>query len=411
MKTLRILIVIAWRNLWRSKVRSGVVIAAMSIGIWAAIFLSGFSIGLNEQRTNSALSTYLGYAQVHANGWSDEPAADMLILNIEEVEDAGASTPGFVAQSARLVQSGMANSSRGSLGVMILGVDPAQDTLVSDLHTRIVEGEYLPEFRRVAKAYVGEAFAEELHLEVGKKFTVTFQSANGYLTTENFSVGGIYRTVSSAFDKMTILIPKAYMADKMGVGSDEAHEIVLKTTSKEAADTWAAAMSADFANLEVESWRDVSPELGYADDMMATSLYIFISIIIFAITFGILNTMLMAILERKRELGMLMAVGMNQRRTFFMVVIETLFLGGVGAPLGILIGHITLVISSKSGFDLSAVGDGLNSFGMDAIVYPSTVPDYYLGISLLVVLMTLLASLIPAFRAINLKPVEAIRSV
>ncbi|NVK04051.1 MAG: ABC transporter permease [Flavobacteriia bacterium] len=410
MKTLQILLVIAWRNLWRSKVRSLVVIAAMAMGIWAAIFLSGFSIGMNEQRTNSALSTYLGYAQIHGEGWSDEPTVGLLIPNIEEVVQAGEEAPGYVAHSARLVQMGSANSSRGSVGVRIQGIDPAEDTLVYDIHTRLVEGEYLPEFRRVPKVFVGEAMAEELHLEVGSSFTLRYQSVDGGFMEDRCKVGGTFRTVSSAFDKMNVFIPKEYLADKMGISTSEAHEIVYRTTSKEAAVTWAEGLNGRLEGVEVESWKEVSPELGYADDMMATSLYIFVGIIVFAITFGILNTMLMAILERKRELGMLMAVGMNKSRTFFMVVLETIFLGCVGAPLGIAIGHITLLVSSKSGFDLSAVGEGLNAYGMDAVVYPATVPDYYIGISVMVVSMTLLASLYPAYKALKLNPVEAIRS-
>lgn len=410
MKTLKILIVIAWRNLWRSKVRSLVVIAAMAMGIWAAIFLSGFSIGLNEQRTDSALSTYLGYAQVHGEGWSEEPTAGLLIPSIDEVIQAGAEQVGYVNHTARLVQMGSANSSRGNVGVRIQGVDPAADTLVFDIHNKIVEGEYLPEFRRVPKAFIGLALAEELKLEVGSTFTLKFQGVNGGFVEVRCKVGGLFRTVSSAFDKMNVFLPKDFMANNMGIASDEAHEIVYKTTTKEAAIDWANGLKQVTEGVEVESWKEVSPELGYADDMMATSLYIFVGIIVFAITFGILNTMLMAILERKRELGMLMAVGMNKSRTFSMVVLETLFLGCVGAPLGILIGHFTLLASSKSGFDLSAVGEGLNAYGMDAIVYPATVPEYYVGISIMVVSMTLLASLYPAFKALSLNPVEAIRS-
>lgn len=411
MKTVQILIRIAWRNLWRSKVRSGVVVLAMSMGIWAGIFLSGFSIGMNEQRTDSALSTYVGYAQVHGEGWEDEPATDLLIPNLNEVENTLESTPGFVAYSSRLIQNGMVASSHGANGVVIQGVDPALDTTVYDLQTRIVDGEYLPEGSRIPKAYIGETLAEDLQLKVGSKIQLTLQDFSGYTTQVLFKVGGIFRTVSSAFDKSTIQIRKSDMTQIMGVPEGSAHEIVLKLESKEISTPYVESVRAKTSGIEVESWKEVSPELGYADDMMAFSLYIFIGIIIFAITFGILNTMLMAILERKRELGMLMAVGMNKTRVFFMIVLETLFLGFIGAPIGILIGHFTLLATGKTGFDLSAFGDGLSAYGMDAIVYPMPVPDYYVGISLMVVIMTLLSSIYPAVKALKLNPVQTMRSV
>ncbi|KAB2813849.1 ABC transporter permease [Phaeocystidibacter luteus] len=411
MKTLQIIVTIAWRNLWRNKVRSGVVVLAMTMGIWACIFLAGFSVGMNDQRTDSALSTYVGFAQVHANGWEDERSVELLIPNLEEVIAKSQEIPGYVAHASRLVETGMAASSYGALGVQVQGVDPAMDTLVYDLQTRLIEGEFLPESRRVPRAYVGESLAEELKLEVGSKFQVTLQDVSGYATQALFRVGGIFKTVSSQYDKSTILIRREDMAGLIGVDPSAAHEIVYKISSKEQAIVWAGELSSAFPNAEVMSWKEVSPELGYADDMMATSLYIFIGIIIMAISFGILNTMLMAILERRRELGMLMAVGMNKRRTFFMVMIETIFLGAVGAPIGILVGHLSLIWSGVNGFDLSSVGEGLNAYGMDAIVYPSAVPEYYLGIAVIVVVMTLLFSLYPAYKSIRLNPVQAIRSV
>lgn len=411
MNTLKMTIIIAWRNLWRSKVRSAVVVLAMAIGIWAGIFLSGFSLGMNEQRTDSALSTYLGYAQVHPEGWSEEQLVNMFIPNLEKVEQASQEIPGYVAHTSRLNITGMASSARGSAGVMISGIDPALDTLVCDLNTRLVEGEYFPPSERVSYAYIGTALAEKLKLQLGDWITFDFQNVEGYSAGSRYYIAGMFRTVSSGYDKSTVQVLRSDLTRDIEAAEGVAHEIIYKLKDKESARAWADKLSADFPNLEVESWQDVSPELGYADDMMAVSLYIFIGIILFAITFGILNTMLMAILERKRELGMLMAIGMNKRRTFGMIVLETLFLGTVGAPVGILLGHLTILSTASTGMDLSSVGEGLNAYGMDSVVYPVPVPDYYFGIALMVVIMTLLASLYPAFKALKLNPVEAIRSV
>lgn len=411
MDTLLILLTIAWRNLWRNKVRSMVVVAAMAIGIWAGIFLSGFSLGMNDQRTDAALSTYLGYAQIHANGWNEEPLVDLFIPEMNQVLEKAKNSEAYSAHSARLILMGMAASSRGANGVMIQGVDPAEDSTVFDLYSKLVEGEYLPTAKRVPFAYIGTALAKELKLKLGDKMQLTFQDLSGYPTQALFRIGGMFRTVSSNYDKATVQVRREDLAALMGVSSEAAHEVAFKLKSKEISRPWAEELSVELPLCEVESWQQVSPELGYADDIMDVSLYIFIGIILFAITFGILNTMLMAILERKRELGMLMAVGLNKKRTFSMIVIETLFLGTVGAPLGILMGHFSILASAKTGFDLSSVGEGLNAYGMDSIVYPVPVPDYYGGVAAMVVILTLLASLYPAYKALKLNPVEAIRSV
>lgn len=411
MDTIKILAVIAWRNLWRSKVRSAVVIVAMAMGIWASIFLSGFSIGLNEQRTQSALETYVGFAQVHSKGWKEESSVDLFIPNVAEVENAVRNSEFFEASSARLVLTGMANSSRGSMGIQIQGVDPAADTLVNNLNDLLVEGEYLPEGGRAAYAYIGTALAEELKLQIGDRLPLTFQALDGYPAPYTFFVGGTFKTVSSTFDKMTVIVRKSDLAGYLGIDESKAHEVIIKLSDRNQARAYASNLQAQIPNVEVEAWQEISPELGYADDMMAYSLNIFISIIIFAITFGILNTMLMAILERRRELGMLQAIGMNKSRTFSLIVLETFLLGTIGAPLGIFLGHISLITSGTSGFDLSAFGDGLSSYGMDTMVYPVPVPSYYVSISFMVVTLTLLASLYPAYKALKLNPVQAIRSV
>lgn len=411
MDLFKIIPVIAWRNLWRSRSRSLVVIISMALGIWAGIFLSGFSIGLNEQRTETALHTYLGMVQVHAGGWSEEQSVDKFIPSIQDLEQSMESTSEFKAYSERLIQTGMAASSRGALGVMIQGVTPAQDTLVLDLYAKLTSGEYLPESGRVPYALVGEALADELKLELGDRLQLTFQDVNGYATPALFRVGGTFRTASSMYDKSTVIVRREDLTALMSAPANAAHEMVVMLEDKVQARDWAAQLSARFPELEIEAWQEVSPELGYADDMMAYSLLIFIGIILLALAFGLLNTMLMAILERKRELGMLMAVGLNKKRLFVMIVVETVFLGFFGAPIGILMGHFSLLSLQDTGVDLSVVGEGLNSFGMEAIVYPAPVPHYYLIIAGMVVAMTLLASLYPARKALKLNPVEAIRSL
>ena len=168
-------------------------------------------------------------------------------------------------------------------------------------------------------------------------------------------------------------------------------------------------LALDGTPLVVRGWRSISPELGYADEVMAQSLLLFMTIILLAMAFGILNTMLMAILERTRELGMLMAIGMNKRKLFALIVLETILLSFAGLPIGLALGHFTLALTAKTGISLKGVEKGMAEFGIDSTIYPVTVPEFYLPIAALVFVLAFLSALYPARKALKLNPIESMR--
>ena len=148
----------------------------------------------------------------------------------------------------------------------------------------------------------------------------------------------------------------------------------------------------------------------YETSMAITGLIV-MTIFMFALIFGIINTMLMAVLERTKELGMLMAVGMNKAKVFWMIVIETLMLGLIAAPFGLLLGYLTVTTLGKNGLDLSSYGNGLEEFGMSTIVHPYIEPALYWQLAIAVLITAILGSLYPAWKAVKLRPVEAIRTI
>ena len=196
------------------------------------------------------------------------------------------------------------------------------------------------------------------------------------------------------------------------IGAPLVHEVLVRfeetVDTEEKAGALAAAMP---VGLAVKSWKQVRPELGFADDMMAIMLVLVLGIIMMALLFGIINNMLMAILERRRELGMLMAVGMNKRKLFLMILVETLMLGFVGGPIGILLGDLSTRAMMRIGIDLSSKQDGLAELGVQSMIYPEIVPSYYLIIAVMVITTALIASILPAIKALKLNPVEAIRGI
>ncbi|MBI1286991.1 MAG: FtsX-like permease family protein [Flavobacteriales bacterium] len=400
---------IAWRNVWRNTLRSGVVIASIALGIWAGLFVISISAGLNEQRTKDALDTYISHIQIHNPDFVKDNNVEYRIDNIDAVREDLKNDPDVRAFSERVVLSGMVSSSTGGYGARITGVIPEHERQVSIMYEKIVDGAY---FEGISKnpIVIGRKLAEKLNVDVRKKVVLTFQKDNGDIVAGAFRVAGIYKTSNSKADEMNVFI-RASDANRLLEGSAGFHEVAVMVNNLENVDAIADTLAAELPNLKVQSWREVSPDLGYADEMMMQMLYIIIGIILMALSFGIVNTMLMAVLERKRELGMLMSVGMNKTKVFFMIVIETVFISLVGGPIGVLLGYVTVTYFGHRGIDLSIVGKGLESFGISAIIYPSLEPNFYLNVSVMVIVAAILSSIYPARKALQLKPAEAVRAL
>ena len=166
-----------------------------------------------------------------------------------------------------------------------------------------------------------------------------------------------------------------------------------------------------FPELRSETWAQISPDLGYTFETLDLSMYIFVMIILLGMAFGIVNSMLMAVLERKHELGMLLCIGMSKLRVFGMIVLETVFIISVGGPLGLLFARLSIAHFGRSGIDLAVVEEGLRSMGLETMIYPELGFSYYLNITIITVLAAILSALYPAWRAVKYDPAEAVRAI
>ncbi|MEM9983744.1 MAG: FtsX-like permease family protein, partial [Bacteroidota bacterium] len=213
---------------------------------------------------------------------------------------------------------------------------------------------------------------------------------------------------NSKFDEGNVYVRLADLQKLAKVGAG-IHEIAVVLDDIEQVDATAAAFTTD--QVMAETWADLAPDLRLISESFQVSMYIFIGIILLALAFGIVNTMLMAVLERTRELGMLMAVGMNRGRVFLMIMLETIFLVTVGGPLGLAVGYLLVSILGSIGIDMGSFSDAMSQFGMSSTVRPHLAGEYYFQIAIMVAVTALLSAIYPALRALKLKPVEAIRSV
>jgi ABC-type lipoprotein release transport system permease subunit len=403
---MKTILVLAWRNIWRNKLRTGVLVSSIAVGIWAGTFVMAFAFGLNRQRTEGAIRTVLSHIQLHDSNYRKDPVLAHWMANGSAVLAQLESHPEVAHVTYRWVTDGMVQSSHAAGGIRLMGVDPVREAAVTDYAQRLVEGEWLSADRPKAMV-MGEALARKLQVGVKSKVVITFQDEQGNLNAASFRIAGIYRTQNARLDELNVFV-NASEVWKWGGANNHFHELALTTRGLDP-DVLKPELAQAFPGLTVESWRDLSPELSYADEVMEQLLYLFVGIILMALAFGLINSLLMSILERTRELGMMKAVGMNARRLFTMILAESLLTSLAGGPLGLLLAWITIQYLGQTGISFESFATGLQSFCLDGVTYPVLPARYYWGIAAMVFATSFLASIAPARRALSLKPVDALR--
>ncbi|MCB0648576.1 MAG: ABC transporter permease [Saprospiraceae bacterium] len=400
---------LAWKNIWRSRTRSLVVVASIIIGVWSVIFLMSFSLGMGDSYLQSALKNEYGHMQVHHPNYKDDQEAK---FTFEEGANVG-SIAGVKAYSPRVLSNGMLSTGHGARGVIIKGIDPELEDGVSGIKAFVKEGEYL-ETGDQRSILVSQKLTEKFKLGLRSKVVLTFQDENGDMQSSAYRVKGIYNSGNAMVDEMRVFVDKQSLAQLMFKNDslgNRIHEMAFMLTGTDQMDTVQSQLAALFPGELVENYKQLAPDLALMETQIKTSGYIFIFIFMLALIFGIINTMLMAVLERYRELGMLQAIGMGKPRVFSMVVMETFLLSMVGVPIGYLLGYISVKSFGTNGLDLTAFSKGNEMFGMSSTVYPIMDINLFIQLGVAVAITSLVASIYPALKAIRLKPVEAIRKL
>lgn len=403
------LLKIAWKNVWRSRGRSFVVIGSITVGVWALLFGSGFMNGFLVGYMANIINNDISNIQIHNAQFKDDFDIKFDIKNGHQKAEEIRSWDGVKGATTRTIVTGMISSPKKAAGVQIRGIDLENEARVTSLDSILGEGTYFEGINR-NPVIIGSKLAENLSVKLRSKVVLTFNDGEGNITAGAFRVVGIAESSSLTISEMYAFVRQDDLTRLIGLG-DQVHEIavVIDPQVEESAiiDKYKAAYPDDLT----ESWREIAPELALMDEMYGSMLYVLMAIILTALIFGIVNTMLMAVLERIRELGMLMAVGMSKARVYIMILVETVFLGLVGAPLGLFVGWATIAYYETNGVDLSSYSEGLESFGYSSILYPYLDNSVYLIVTIGVLVTAVLAALYPAYKAVKLRPVEALHKI
>lgn len=398
----------AWRNLWRNKLRSFIIILAVTLGIFAGIFLTAFTNGMINSRIQSIISTEMSHIQIHQPGFLDNDQFSLMIGNADSIVRLVRDTPGVVAASKRIIINSMVASAETVTGVKITGIDPEYEMKVTDLSSKIISGRFLDSTDRNS-VVISEKLAQKLKVSLKNKIIITVQDVNKNITGGAFRIAGIFRTDNSMFDEANIFVRGTDLSRLTGLKGHEAHEIAILLNKNET-DAVSKTLSGMFPNLEVRSWQQLSPEAGYLVSAMNQYMFIFIIVILIALCFGIVNTMLMVIMERIHELGMLMAIGMNRARVFAMIMLETVFLSLTGGITGLILGYTAIKYFAKAGINLYFWKEAFSELGYSAYIYPVIDSKTMSITAILVMIAGIFSALYPAYKALKLNPSEAIRT-
>lgn len=411
------LLKIAWRNIWRSKVRSLVVILSIAVGVWALAFILSFSVGMVAGYIDNAIRDQWSHIQVHHPKFPDDKLAAFYIPNIHALLDTLQAQPAVQSIAPRTISTGMISSSRSARGLDIIGVYPEWEAATTHLDQKIVEGDYFSADHK-SEILISKRTADKLKVGLRNRVVLTFQNLDGTITSAAFRVAGLFSSGNMLYDESRVFVkantfqPLLLSNVDTSISPDQLiHEVAIFLHHTEDMPAVVERLHRQFPDLLVQDYRKLSPDVELYESQIQLSNTIMITIFMVALIFGIINTMLMAVLERYRELGMLMAIGMNKQRVFGMIVLETLMLGLVAAPVGLALGWTTVYALEDTGLDLSAFSKGLERFGIDSVIYPVIDPGLYLQLAVAVFITALLASIYPAMKAIRLRPVEALQKV
>jgi ABC-type lipoprotein release transport system permease subunit len=398
---------IAWRNIWRNKIRSLVIVSAVAIGVCAGIFLMAFYNGMLEERIRTAIETEISHIQIHHPEFLSDFEIGYYLSNGPEMLDHISAEPYVKATAGRVIISGMISTASGSTGIQINGIDPKRENKVTQLNNKIIRGRYFSDTLPM-EIIVSEKVLRMLKLTLGRKVILTFQDKDGNLASGAFRTVGVYKTINTPYDETNVFVNIRDIDTLAGI-TNQFNEIAILLVSGSATTDFKRQLQEKYPADEVKSWTEISPEMNLLVSSSDIAMMIYMGIILLALTFGIVNTMQMAVLERKMELGMLMALGMNKTRVFGMIIFETIFLVLTGVPAGVLAGVSITMYANHIGINLMQYSQAYSSFGFSSIVYPSLDVNNLFVMLTMVAFTAFIASLFPARRALRLKPAECIR--
>ena len=403
---------LAWRNIWRHRRRTVIIVLAMGLSLGMMMFYDGLMDGFNQAIAGNAVRVLGGNIQVHAEGYREKVDSNPLLPLTDDsaILQAALAQPDVIAAARRIQTGGLVSNSEGAFPLSIIGIEPEAEAPVSLIAEHIVDGRFL-EPTDEDSILIGKGLADALALKVGDRITMVGSDVHKQNRQRTMTVIGIYDIGIPSMEKGTLYIslPEAQNLFNLSGQSTEV-QITLKKVGTES--KVVTALASALPGYEVGSWANNYPELGNAVGRKNIVMDIFSVIIVMIAGIGILNLLLMAIYERTREIGLLGAMGLKPRQVATIFILEGTLIGVVGVVAGVAMGLAINLSLMQVGMDYSQFA-GITDYMalISGRVYPTLGVSKLFGRAMIMLVIAALAALIPAMIASRREPSEALHHV
>ena len=406
---------LALRNLGREMRRAALTAAAMALGLALLIVSRTLADGAHEDWIDSGVRLGSGHIVFNASGYRDsESLEDRLSAGqvaaasaaVERAELAEA-----VITSVRVSARGLASSPEGAVPAWILGIDPAAELAFSRIGTDVLEGRYLEDGDRL-HAFIGQGMALRLGLRIGSRMVLTAQAASGDIEGQLVRVVGMYRTGVAELDDALVHIPLGTAREWLGVEGATSVATLLPHSTFTGQLHEAASAAVESSGVEVTAWEEASPELYSAVRIDDAGDWVFQLILFAIVALAILNAVFMSVLHRKREMGLLRALGLSSRETGLVVFLEGVLITAASGVIGVALGFALVWIFFRNGLDLTGLMPADLTFAgivFDPVMYPVIEVKHLTQSLFFIAVIGISASIFPAWQAAALDPAESVK--
>lgn len=398
---------LAFLNIGRNPRRSVITVLAVGVGLAALIFLWGFSDGTNEQMRSNVIRLFTGHVQIHAAGFEKALSPELIIPEKNSILEKAAALPGFSAVTERAKCEALIGTSERSRGILLIGIDPVKEKSVTELEKYIKRGNYLaPSDNR--SILIGERLAKRVEADIGDKLVVMTQSMDGNLAGYSYRIAGILHTGSQQIDEMAAYITLESARELLGMGEDS-HELVFKLNARKDIPAFRAGLQGILnQDYETLSWSEIVPEVEQWAQWAEAIIQTILIAVMVVIGVSIMNTVLMSVFERTREIGVMLALGTSPGCVIGLILLETIVLELWGILLGLAAGYAVVGYFGTAGIAFPELEAAFSRSYMSTVTYTRVETIHVIQSVITLLLLTTLISLYPAWKAGRMEPVKAI---
>jgi putative ABC transport system permease protein len=406
----KLLIKLAWRNIWRNKRRSFLTLAAVTFAVLMAIGMRGIQLGTYALNIRTAVELFSGYLQIQEKGYNDTPKLSLCFSEGQKLKSALESTKGIQGYSSRVYADGLISFKDNSRGVAIFGIEPAKEKKVTTFVENIDSGQFFTSDSS-NEIVLGSQLLKNLNARIGDKIVLLAQGFDGSLGNQKYKIVGTVRLGVQEMEATVVFMGLKAAQSLLAMGN-KVNVVVIRANNLNNLNEIKNNLSAKLPNknLTVLSWNKVNSEMQQAIQLDNISGILFLGILIVIVAFGILNTVLMSVTERFREFGVVLSIGMPQKKLTYLVYIETLFIALIGLLFGNLLGYFInyylILHPIVFGGELKKLYE-LYHFLPE--LRSSLQISIFIYVSFSIIGISILSCLYPAYRVYKLEPLKGIR--